>query len=157
MGPYELPGEPRPNYPKRRNPLKRTTALIKALNQEEALRLIHQGRAVFPRKIPNPRSGDLIRVTYVSTLEEKRMPQCFTGICMAVRRSGVGSTIVLRNVVDGVAVERGFAMYSPLIKDAEVVGKKKVRRAKLYYLREKPPRESTFPNAIKRPPGLTAS
>lgn len=85
------------------------------------------------------------------------MPHCFLGICIAVRRAGVGSTVVLRNVVDGVPVERGFPIYSPLIRDAEIVGKRKVRKAKLYYLRDRPLRESTFPDAIKRPPGLTAS
>lgn len=67
----------------------------------------------------------------------------------------MGSTLVLRNVVDGVPVERGFAIYSPLITDAQIVRRKKVRRAKLYYLRDKPLRESTFPDALKRPPPLT--
>lgn len=151
MGPYEIEGEPRPVYPKRRSPLRRSTALIKALNREESLRMVHEGRAVFPAKIPDPRSGDIIRVTYVPSLAEAAVRLCFTGICMAVRNNGVGSTVVLRNVVDGVPVERGFPMYSPLIVDAEVIGKRKVRRAKLYYLREKPLRESTIPDATKRP------
>lgn len=115
------------------------------------LRMVKDGRAVFPAKVPRPRSGDVIRVTYVQSLKNVKMTQCFTGICMAVRRRGIGSAFVLRNVVDGVAVERGFPMYSPLIRDAEVVGHKKVRRNKLYYLREKPLKESTIPNATKKP------
>lgn len=155
MGPYEIPGEPRPEYPKRRSPLKRTTALIKALNEEEGLRLIKGGKAVFPKKIPHPRSGDVIRIAYVPTLAEERRPQYFMGICMAVRKSGLGSTIVLRNVVEGVAVERGFPIYSPLIKDAQLVGKRKVRRNKLYYLRKRPLKESTIANATKRPSAQT--
>eukprot|EP00177_Eucheuma_denticulatum_P005926 GFKZ01010804.1.p1 GENE.GFKZ01010804.1~~GFKZ01010804.1.p1 ORF type:complete len:206 (+),score=17.81 GFKZ01010804.1:120-737(+) len=151
MGPYEIPGEPRPEYPKRRSPLKRTTALIKALNEEEGLRLIKDGKAIFPKNIPNPRSGDLIRIAYVHTLAEERRPQYFMGICIAVRKSGLGSTVVLRNVVEGVAVERGFPIYSPLIKDAQLVGRRKVRRSKLYYLRDKPLKDSTIANATKRP------
>lgn len=150
-GPYEIPDQPLPEYPKRRNPYKRTSALIDALNQEEGLRLIKQGRAEFARKIPNPQAGDLIRITYVSTLAEERNPQCFMGIVMSIRKAGIGSTVVLRNVIDGIAVERGFPMYSPLIKDAEIVGKRRVKRAKLYYLREKPLRESTFQGATLRP------
>ena len=79
------------------------------------------------------------------------MKQCFTGICIAVRKRGLGSTVVLRNVVDGVPFERGFPMYSPLIQNAEMLGKRRVRRAKLYYLRDKPIRESTVPDATKVP------
>lgn len=153
-GPYEIAGEPRPFYPKRRSPLKRSTALINALNEEEQLRMVRDGRAIFPQKIPRPRSGDIIRVTYVQSLSDVKMTQCFTGICMAVRKRGIGSTVVLRNVVQGIAVERGFPMYSPLIRDAEILGRKKVRRAKLYYLRDKPLKESTIPNATKKPPHL---
>lgn len=149
-GPYHPERHPLPNYPKRRSPLRRTTALIDALNQEECLRMIQDGRAVFPKNIPEARSGDIIRITYVSNLAQERK-QCFTGICMAVRDRGLGSTVVLRNIVHGVPVERGFPIYSPLIRDAEIIGKRKVSRAKLYYLRRKPLRESTFPNPTRLP------
>lgn len=70
---------------------------------------------------------------------------------MRMRRSGLGSTFVLRNVVDGVAVERGWMTYSPLVRNVELLWRKKVRRAKLYYLRDKPLRESTFGSAVLRP------
>lgn len=151
-GPYELSDEPLPSYPKRRSPLRRSTALIDALNREEALRMVVERRAVFPAKIPHPRAGDLIRVSFLPAAGHARTLK-FAGIVMSVRKSGVGSTVVLRNVVEGVPVERGFAVYSPLIVDAELLGKKKVRRAKLYYLREKPLRESTFLDRGKRPAG----
>lgn len=75
----------------------------------------------------------------------------FTGVVMRMRRSGLGSTFVLRNVVDGVAVERGWMTYSPLVRNVELLWRKKVRRAKLYYLRDKPLRESTFGSAVLRP------
>lgn len=113
--------------------------------------MISEGRAVFPKKIPNPQPGDIIRISYASNLENLQMKQYFSGICMSVKRRGLGSSFVLRNVVHGVAVERGFPMYSPLIQDAEVIGKRKVRSAKLYYLRDKPLRDSTIPDATKRP------
>lgn len=150
-GPYEIPGEPRPFYPKRKSPFKRAAAIMQGLNMEEGLRMMNNKRAIFPLKIPQPRAGMIIRVTYVQSLEEGTVSKYFTGICMAVRRRGMGSTVVLRNVVDGVAVERGFAFFSPLIKNAEVMGQKRVRRAKLYYLRNKALKESTVPNPTARP------
>lgn len=150
-GPYEIPGRPRPVYPKRKSPFKRAGALINALHQEEGLRLIAEGRAIFPKKIPNPRSGDVIRIKYVHSLSNMNMQLYFTGICIAVKRRGLGSTFVLRNVVEGIPIERGFPIYSPLIQDAEIIGRKDVRKMKLYYLRDKPLRESTVPNATKAP------
>lgn len=143
-GPYEKPGEPRPVYPKRRSPFARSKALINALHEEEGLRMISSGRAVFPKKVPDPRSGDIITVTYAPNPNTPDFTRRFTGICISVRRRGLGSTFVLRNVLDGVPVERGFPFYSPIIRDAEVIGKRPVRRNKLYYLRGRKLRESTF-------------
>lgn len=150
-GPYE-PIDPseRPIYPKRKSPFKRAKAIIDAIQEEEQARLIRCGRAVFPTKVPNPRSGDIIRVGYVQRPAQQKW-QYFTGICMGVKNRGIGSTFLLRNVVDGVAVERRWPVYSPLIKDAEVIGKRRVRRNKLYYLRDKPMRDSSFGNALERP------
>lgn len=142
--PYEKPGEPRPQYPKRRSPFKRAKALIDALHEEEALTMMKEGRAVLPTKIPNPSAGDVITITYAPNKNMPSFTQRFTGICIAVRRRGIGSSFILRNVIDGVPVERGFPIYCPTIRDAEVVRKRRVRRRKLYYLREKPNRESTF-------------
>lgn len=150
-GPYEQRGAPRPVYPKRHSPFRRSAALVAALEKEEGLRMVAEGRAIFPARVPAPRSGDIIRVTYVASLARIDAVQCFMGIVVSVKNRGLGSTVVLRNVVDGVPVERGFPMYSPLIRDAEVLGSKKVRRNKLYYLREKPLRESTFGHATRRP------
>ncbi len=106
--------------------------------------MISSGRAVFPKKVPDPRSGDIITVTYAPNPNTPDFTRRFTGICISVRRRGLGSTFVLRNVLDGVPVERGFPFYSPIIRDAEVIGKRPVRRNKLYYLRGRKLRESTF-------------
>lgn len=150
-GPYEAEGLPLPYYPKRKSPYKRTSAVIWALAREEALRLQTAGRAVLATKMANARSGQIVRVAYTHSLSPEEPTRYFKGIVIAVRRRGLGSTIVLRNVVEGVPVERGFPLYSPLVKDAEVVGQRKVRRSKLYFLRDRPTRESTFPGATKNP------
>lgn len=71
------------------------------------------------------------------------------GICIARQDKGVGSTFTLRNVINGVGVEVMFETYSPTIRKIEVLRLEKRRRAKLYYLRDKPAKESTFSEAMK--------
>lgn len=151
-GPYEAEGLPKPLYPKRKSPYKRTTAVINALAEEEALRLIRQGSAVLAQKVPRPQPGQILRLAFVSSLLEEQPLQYFSGIVISVRRRSLGSTITLRNVVEGIPIERGFPMYSPLIKDVWVVGQKKVRKHKLYFLRKRPLRESATPGATSSQP-----
>ena len=70
--------------------------------------------------------------------ENRRRESRFTGICIARRNRGVGSSFTLRTVLANSAVERTFPLYSPLIKEMTVLDRKRVRRAKLFYLRHKP-------------------
>lgn len=104
-----------------------------------------------PVAAPNLRAGDIVRVQYVAGLGQTKS-QYFTGVCIAFKRRGTGSSFVLRNVLEGVAVERSWPYYSPCIVGAEIVGKKKgVNRNKLWYLRDKPLKESTVGSATSRP------
>ena len=73
----------------------------------------------------------------------------FVGICIARHNKGLGSNFILRNVVNGIAVEVRFELYSPMIKKIEVLKLERRRRAKLYYLRGKRPRENTFSETMK--------
>ncbi|PXF46183.1 50S ribosomal protein L19 [Gracilariopsis chorda] len=150
-GPYHVPTRRRPHLPKRQNPYHRSSALISSLRHEEALRLIRSSRAVLAQRIPAPRAGMLIRVAYAPSLAPEAPVHYFTGICIAAARRGLGSCVVLRNVVDGVAVERAFACYSPLVRDATVLAQRNVRKSKLYYLRRKPLRQSNVGKATQRP------
>lgn len=136
-GPYEEPGKERPAYPKRRTPFARAKALISALHAEEGLRMIQSGRSKLAAMVPPVRTGEIIRVQFGPR-------EAFTGIVMATRKRGLGSGLVLRNVVDGVAIERAIPLYDPSVTEVTRVGRRKVRRNKLYYLREKKLRESTF-------------
>ena len=70
--------------------------------------------------------------------ENKRRPAEFKGLCIARRNRGLGSSFTLRAVLNNHAVERMFPLYSPHILDMEVTERRKVARAKLYYLRNKP-------------------
>ena len=82
------------------------------------------------------RVGDSIKV-YVKVREgEKDRLQVFQGTVIARHGGGTGSTFTVRKVSGGVGVERVFPLYSPVIGKIEVVRHGRVRRAKLYYLRE---------------------
>lgn len=67
----------------------------------------------------------------------------FVGICIARRNKGLGSTFILRNVLNGVGVEMMYELYSPAIREIQVLKLERRRRAKLYYLRDKPLKYST--------------
>ena len=68
----------------------------------------------------------------------------FVGICIARRNKGLGSNFILRNVIDGVGVEMMFELYSPALREIKVLKLERRRRAKLYYLRDKPLKYSTI-------------
>lgn len=87
--------------------------------------------------IPDFRPGDTIRV-YSRVVEgDRERVQAFEGVVIRIRRRGIGSTFTVRRVTHGVGVERTFPLYSPLIERVQVVRVGRVRRAKLYYLRER--------------------
>ncbi|GAB7388118.1 50S ribosomal protein L19 [Bacillaceae bacterium] len=87
--------------------------------------------------IPEFRSGDTVRV-YVKVIEGQRERiQMFEGVVIKRRGSGLSETFTVRKVSYGVGVERTFLLHSPKIDRIEVVRRGKVRRAKLYYLRER--------------------
>lgn len=87
--------------------------------------------------LPEIRPGDTVRAHVKVREAGKERIQMFEGLCIAVKNGGVGETITLRKVSSGVGVERTFPLHSPNVAKFEVVRKGAVRRAKLYYIREK--------------------
>lgn len=94
------------------------------------------------------RSGDTIRVTQKIIEKDKKTGkpktrlQDFEGLCLAVKHGKeAGGTFTVRKVASGVGVERIFPIYSPMIEKITVVKRSKVRRAKLYHIREKAAKE----------------
>ena len=87
--------------------------------------------------IPDFRVGDTLTVHVRIVEDERERIQIFTGICIARKKSGIRESITLRRVTYGLGVERVFLLHSPQIAKIEVVKRGAVRRAKLYYLREK--------------------
>lgn len=86
--------------------------------------------------IPPFRPGDTVRVNVRVKEGEKERLQAFEGVCIARRGSGVSETFTVRKISNGIGVERIFPLHSPMIGDISVVRRGRVRRAKLYYLRE---------------------
>jgi len=87
--------------------------------------------------IPDFKAGDTLRV-HVKVLEgEKERIQVFEGVCIRRQHGGVRETFTVRKVSYSVGVERTFPLHSPRIDKIEVMTRGRVRRAKLYYLRDR--------------------
>ena len=89
------------------------------------------------KDVPEFRAGDTVRVNVKIREGDKFRVQAFEGVVIAIRRKGVGSTFTVRKVSSGYGVERIFPLFSPIIENIQVVKRGRVRRAKLYYLRER--------------------
>src|SRR5204863_1141645 len=87
-------------------------------------------------EVPVFRPGDRIRVHVKVREGEKERIQVFEGDVIALRRGGVRSTFTVRKVSNGVGVERIFPVHSPVLDKIEVTRKGRVRRAKLFFMRE---------------------
>jgi large subunit ribosomal protein L19 len=85
--------------------------------------------------IPAFRPGDTVRVNVRVREGEKERIQAFEGVCIGRKHGGISETFTVRKVSGGVGVERIFPLHSPSIESIKVVRQGRVRRAKLYYLR----------------------
>ncbi len=103
--------------------------LIQKLEQEEIKRLA--------KNVPDFSPGDTVIVNVNVVEGERKRAQAFEGVVIAKRNRGIGSSFTVRKISSGEGVERTFQTYSPLIASVEVKRKGEVRRAKLYYLRQR--------------------
>nr|5H1S_R Chain R, 50S ribosomal protein L19, chloroplastic [Spinacia oleracea]5X8P_Q Chain Q, 50S ribosomal protein L19, chloroplastic [Spinacia oleracea]5X8T_Q Chain Q, 50S ribosomal protein L19, chloroplastic [Spinacia oleracea] len=95
------------------------------------------------RPVPGIRTGDIVQIR-LEVPENKRRLSVYKGIVISRQNAGIHTTIRIRRIIAGVGVEIVFPLYSPNIKEIKVVSHRKVRKARLYYLRDKLPRLSTF-------------
>jgi large subunit ribosomal protein L19 len=89
------------------------------------------------KKIPEFRAGDTLRVGVKVIEGERERVQMYEGMCIARSNKGLGSNFTVRKISFGEGVERVFPIYSPNVASIEVVRRGDVRRAKLYYLRQR--------------------
>jgi large subunit ribosomal protein L19 len=87
------------------------------------------------KSVPAFRAGDTLRVNVRVKEGEKERLQAFEGVCIARRGVEVGATFTVRKISNGVGVERIFPLHSPMLAEIKVVRRGRVRRAKLFYLR----------------------
>ena len=90
------------------------------------------------KKIPEFRAGDTLRVAVTIKEGDKTRIQNFEGVCIAKRGSGTGATFIVRKIgANNIGVERIFPLYSDSIESITVLRRGRVRRAKLFYLRDR--------------------
>nr|YP_009106163.1 ribosomal protein L19 [Paradoxia multiseta]AIT94945.1 ribosomal protein L19 [Paradoxia multiseta] len=87
--------------------------------------------------LPEISIGDTVKVGVLIQEGNKERVQPYEGTVIAQHRAGVHTTVTVRRVFQGVGVERVFVIHSPLIKKIEILRRAKVRKAKLYYLRDR--------------------
>ena len=103
--------------------------LIRTLEQEEITRL--------NKTIPTFAPGDTVIVSVNVVEGTRKRVQAYEGVVIAKRNKGLNSSFIVRKISNGEGVERTFQLYSPLIASIELKRRGAVRRAKLYYLRDR--------------------
>lgn len=89
------------------------------------------------KSLPAVRVGDSVRVHYLIREGEKERVQPFAGTIIAIRGRGIARSLIVRRLVSGEGVERIFPFHSPRVKEIDVERRGSVRRAKLYFLRDR--------------------
>ena len=109
------------------------------------------------KKIPDFFTGDTVKVG-VKIIEGKRARiQYFEGVCIARKNRDINSSFTVRKISFGEGVERTFALYSPVVDSIKVIRSGQVRRAKLYYLRDRKGKSARISEKIKKKIGIDVS
>ena len=124
---------------------------IEEINKEAVKKIIAN------KKITDFSTGDTIKVG-VRIVEGKRERiQFFEGVCIAKKNRDINSSFTVRKISFGEGVERTFALYSPIVDSIKVIRAGKVRRAKLYYLRDRKGKSARIAEKIKKKIGIDLS
>lgn len=105
------------------------------MNAQEIIRSIEAEQ--LKSNLPDIYIGDTVKVGVIIQEGGKERTQPYEGVVIAMRNSGINKTITVRRVFQGVGVERVFLLHSPRIDSVKIMRRGKVRRAKLYYLRDR--------------------
>lgn len=105
------------------------------MNAQEIIRSIESEQK--KSNLPQIYVGDTVRVGVIIQEGNKERTQPYEGVVIAMRNGGINETITVRRIFQGVGVERVFLVHSPRIESIKIIRRGKVRRAKLYYLRDR--------------------
>ena len=111
-------------------------------------------KIVSSKKIPKFFPGDIVKVGVRITEGKRERIQYFEGVCIAKKNRDINSSFTIRKISFGEGVERTFALYSPIIGSIQVIRSGKVRRAKLYYLRDRTGKSARIVEKIKKKVGI---
>ena len=109
------------------------------------------------KKIPEFYAGDTLKIGVRISEGKRERIQYFEGVCIAKKNRDLNSSFTVRKISFGEGVERTFALYSPVVGSIKVVRSGKVRRAKLYYLRDRKGKSARISEKIKKSIGIDVS
>ncbi len=119
------------------------------MNAQEIIRSIESEQ--LKDNLPIIHVGDTIRVGVKIKEGNKERVQPYEGTVIAMRNGGINETITVRKIFQGVGVERVFLLHSPIIDNIKIIRRGKVRRAKLYYLRDRVGKATRIKQRFDRP------
>ena len=106
------------------------------------------------KKLPNFFPGDIVKIGVRITEGKRDRIQYFEGVCIGKKNRDLNSSFTVRKISFGEGVERTFALYSPIVDSIKVIRSGKVRRAKLYYLRDRTGKSARIAEKIKKKIGI---
>jgi large subunit ribosomal protein L19 len=109
------------------------------------------------KKIPEFFTGDTVKIGVRISEGKRERIQYFEGVCIAKKNRDINSSFTVRKISFGEGVERTFALYSPIVGSIKVVRSGKVKRAKLYYLRDRKGKSARIAEKIKKSIGVDIS
>jgi large subunit ribosomal protein L19 len=120
----------------------------------EEINLHNVKKILIEKKIPEFFSGDVVKVGVRITEGKKERVQNFEGVCIAKKNRDINSSFTVRKISFGEGVERTFPLYGTLIDKITLIRSGKVRRAKLYYLRDRTGKSARIAEKIKKKIGI---
>ena len=124
---------------------------IEEINKESVKKILTT------KKIPEFFAGDTIKVGVRIAEGKRERIQYFEGVCIAKKNRSINSSFTVRKISFGEGVERTFALYSSIIGSIKVIRSGQVRRAKLYYLRDRKGKSARISEKIKKKTGIDIS
>ena len=121
---------------------------IEEINNSKVKQIVAQ------KKHPEFYPGDIIKVGVKITEGKRDRVQYFEGVCIAKKNRDINSSFTVRKISFGEGVERTFSLYSPAVDTIKVIRSGKVRRAKLYYLRDRTGKSARITEKIKKKIGI---